>query len=252
MGPFLSPQHPHGSHLPGTKPVANSALPLLCFPHGFGNGSAPRQAPSHPWSLTGAPELKSRCVSGPEHDTLCSAGGIPAALQGAKGASGPYICYMGRVFGEQPDPGANRAGPSVGQLPQGEGRGFGSWSCALSPWDGPRCGQGPLSVTLQGVEVMGVPQRAPRGASPRAMGIRGPQSPPWHGSACTQQRCAARRGAPCVPGHPMRCHPAHAWQGPLDNHPSPEGGKTALGCVFPPISPQNQAGRTLPSGRCSH
>lgn len=158
--------------------------------------------------------------------------GASQLLSREQGASSPYICYMGRVFGEQPDPGANGAGPSVGQLPQGEGRGFGSWSCALSPWDGQRCGQGPLGVTLQGVEVMGVPQRAPRGASPRAMGIWGPH--PHHGTALPAPSSDALPGggAPCVPGHPARCHPAHAWQSPLDNHPSPKRGENSPGLCF--------------------
>lgn len=83
-------------------------------------------------------------------------------------------------------------------------------------------------------------------------GDLGPPSPPWHGSACTQQRCAARRGCPLCPWAPREVPPSSCLAESFGQPPIPKGGKTALGCVFPSISPQNQAGRTLPSGHCSH
>lgn len=35
MGLFLPPSPSRSSHIPGTKPAANPALTLLCFPHAF-------------------------------------------------------------------------------------------------------------------------------------------------------------------------------------------------------------------------
>lgn len=136
----------------------------------------------------------------------------------------------------------------MGQLPQAAGRGFGSWSCALSPWDGPRCGHGPLGVTFQGVEVMGAPQRAPCGASPSAMGIWGP---PHHGMALPAPSSDALPGGGCplCPWAPREVPPSSCLAESFGQPPEPERGEKWPRAVFfhQPPTKTRQGGR-LPLG----
>lgn len=63
-------------------------------------------------------------------------------------------------------------------------------------------------------------------------GDLGPPSPPWHGSACTQQRCAARRGCPLCPWAPREVPPSSCLAESFGQPPIPKRGENSPGLCF--------------------
>lgn len=80
-------------------------------------------------------------------------------------------------------------------------------------------------------------------------GALGPPSPPWHGSACTQQRCAARRGCPLCPWAPREVPPSSCLAESFGQPPIPKkGGKQPWAVFFHQSPPRTRQGGRFPLG----